>query len=406
MKGRSSSMSAKSSKIRTGDVGSGFRLVKGDMDGALFAIVIALLVIGITMMFSASYPEALLDGLPGTYYASRQAVFALIGVGAMILIGLFFDYHWLNSLATSGTAFVVSLILLILVLIPGIGIKVGFARRWIGIGGTENSIMQFQPSEIMKVAIVLFFATLIVRNADRMETFQYGIIPFMVMLGVVVVLMLCEPHVSGTIIICVLAFTMLFVGGAKPLHFAILCGIGIVCIGLAGVFLWKVKGMDYLRDRITSWLDPFNPEYMKDTTWQTCQSLIAIGSGGMFGLGLGASRQKYGYLPEAQNDFVFSILCEEFGFVGATTVILLFCLLIFRGFYIAAKAKDKFGMLVAVGLTMHIGLQALLNIAVVSNAIPNTGISLPFFSYGGTALVMQLCEMGILLNISGQAKLE
>ena len=134
--------------------------------------------------------------------------------------------------------------------------------------------------------------------------------------------------------------------------------------------------------------------------------MIAIGSGGFFGLGLGSSRQKYGYLPEAQNDFVFSILCEEFGFIGATTVILLFCLLIFRGFYIAAKAQDKFGTLVAVGLTMHIGLQALLNIAVVSNAIPNTGISLPFFSYGGTALVMQLCEMGILLNISTQAKLD
>ena len=166
------------------------------------------------------------------------------------------------------------------------------------------------------------------------------------------------------------------------------------------------KGIDYFQDRILSWQDPFNPEYMQDETWQTCQSLIAIGSGGMFGLGLGGSRQKYQYLPEAQNDFVFAILCEEFGFVGAVTVILLFCLLIFRGFYIAAKAKDKFGMLVAVGFTMHIGLQALLNIAVVSNAIPNTGISLPFFSYGGTALMMQLAEMGVLLNISRQAKLE
>ena len=171
-------------------------------------------------------------------------------------------------------------------------------------------------------------------------------------------------------------------------------------------FLIKVKGVDYINTRILSWLHPFDPEYMQNETWQTCQSLIAIGSGGMFGLGLGASRQKYQYLPEAQNDFVFAILCEEFGFVGAVTVILLFCLLIFRGFYIAAKAKDKFGMLVAVGLTVHIGLQALLNIAVVSNAIPNTGISLPFFSYGGTALLMQLAEMGVLLNISRQARLD
>ena len=219
-------------------------------------------------------------------------------------------------------------------------------------------------------------------------------------------LMVLEPHISGTIIIVVLAMTLIFVGGAKPTHFAAMAGIGAGALVILVLILMKVKGMDYFEDRILSWLDPFNPEFMQDETWQTCQSLIAIGSGGMFGLGLGGSRQKFQYLPEAQNDFVFAVLCEEFGFVGAVTVILLFCLLVFRGFYIASQAKDKFGMLVAVGLTMHIGLQALLNIAVVSNAIPNTGISLPFFSYGGTALMMQLAEMGILLNISRHAKLE
>ena len=390
------------SKTRSGKVGRGFRFVKGDMDGALFAIVIALLVIGITMMFSASYPEAVADGLSGTFYASRQLLFAGIGVVAMLIFSFFVDYHIFQKLIVSGSAFLIGIILLILVLL--IGKEVNGAQRWLVIGG-ENG-MQFQPSELMKVAIVLFFSLLIDRNSERMHKFKYGIIPFMAMLGIVDLLMVAEPHISGTIIITVLALTLLFVGGAKPAHFAILCAVAGVVLFAVVMFLIKVKGMGYFEVRILSWRDPFNEEYMKNETWQTCQSLIAIGSGGMFGLGLGASRQKYQYLPEAQNDFVFAILCEEFGFVGAATVILLFCLLIFRGFYIAAKAKDKYGMLVAIGLTMHIGLQALLNIAVVSNAIPNTGISLPFFSYGGTALVMQLCEMGILLNISRQAKLE
>ena len=390
------------SKTRSGKVGRGFRFVKGDMDGALFAIVIALLVIGITMMFSASYPEAVADGLSGTFYASRQLLFAGIGVVAMLIFSFFVDYHIFQKLIVSGSAFLIGIILLILVLF--IGKEVNGAQRWLVIGGESG--MQFQPSELMKVAIVLFFSLLIDRNSERMHKFKYGIIPFMAMLGIVDLLMVAEPHISGTIIITILALTLLFVGGAKPAHFAILCAVAGVVLFAVVMFLIKVKGMGYFEVRILSWRDPFNEEYMKNETWQTCQSLIAIGSGGMFGLGLGASRQKYQYLPEAQNDFVFAILCEEFGFVGAATVILLFCLLIFRGFYIAAKAKDKYGMLVAIGLTMHIGLQALLNIAVVSNAIPNTGISLPFFSYGGTALVMQLCEMGILLNISRQAKLE
>ena len=315
------------------------------------------------------------------------------------------DYHIYENLVISGTGFLIAFGMLIAVLIPGVGTDMGtFARRWIAIGGANG--FTFQPSELMKIMIVLFFATLIVRNKERMHTWQFVIIPFMIILGLVCGLMILEPHLSGTIIIIVLGVTLIFVGGAKPTHFAAMVGIGVAALAAVVLVLMKVKGLNYFEDRILSWLDPFNPEYMQDQTWQTCQSLIAIGSGGLFGLGLGASRQKYQYLPEAQNDFVFAILCEEFGFVGAVTVILLFCLLVFRGFYIAAKAKDQFGMLVAVGLTMHIGLQALLNIAVVSNAIPNTGISLPFFSYGGTALMMQLAEMGVLLNISRQAKLD
>lgn len=382
-------------------VGRGFRFVTGDMDGPLFAIVIALLVIGLIMMFSASYPAAIEDGHSGTFYAVKQLKFALFGVAAMVVFGTVVDYHLFQKLWISGGAFAVSLLMLVLVLFVG-ETQGTFATRWLTLPGIG---LTFQPSEVMKFSIVVFFATMIVRNANRMNTFRFGVVPFMGMLGIVCVLMLLQPHISGTIIIAVLAMTLLFVGGMKLSHFFGICIAGVAAIG--GYILMKVinNGGSYIKDRFISWWDPFNVSYMQDETWQTCQSLIAIGSGGFFGLGLGASRQKYQYLPEPQNDFVFAILCEEFGFVGAATVILLFCLLIFRGFYIAAKANDKFGMLVAVGLTMHIGLQALLNIAVVSNMIPNTGISLPFFSYGGTALVMQLIEMGILLNISRQAHL-
>ncbi|MBR4200146.1 MAG: cell division protein FtsW [Oscillospiraceae bacterium] len=392
------------SRPRVRPAGKGRRLIKNDLDGVLLGTVIALLVIGILMMFSASYPAAIEDGLSGTYYATRQLVFAGIGLVLMGILSVV-NYHIFEKLWISGTAFGISMLMLILVLIPGIGSKQGtFARRWIALDGLGG--LTFQPSEMMKISIVLFFSMLIIRNEHRMKTFWYGIVPYMLMLGAVAGLMMLEPHFSGTLIIATLALTLIFVGGARPLHFGILILIGAAGLTAVVLYLMKSKGIDYFQDRILSWLDPFNPEYMQNETWQTCQSLIAIGSGGMFGLGLGGSRQKYQYLPEAQNDFVFAILCEEFGFVGAVTVILLFCLLIFRGFYIATKAKDKFGMLVAVGFTMHIGLQALLNIAVVSNAIPNTGISLPFFSYGGTALMMQLAEMGVLLNISRQAKLE
>lgn len=399
----SAKFSRAGTKPRMRPAGKGTRIIKNDLDGVLLGVVIALLVIGILMMFSASYPAAIEDGMSGTYYATRQLAFAGAGLVLMGILSVV-PYQFFSKLWVSGSAFAASVIMLILVLIPGVGKTVNGATRWIQFGGDGG--ITFQPSEMMKIAIVLFFSMLIIRNEHRMKTFWYGIVPYMLMLGLIAGLMMKEPHLSGTLIIGVLALTLIFVGGARPTHFAILIAVGAVGLTVVVLYLMHSKGIGYFQNRILSWLDPFNEKYMQDETWQTCQSLIAIGSGGMFGLGLGASRQKYQYLPEAQNDFVFAILCEEFGFVGAFTVILLFCLLIFRGFYIAAKAKDKFGMLVAVGFTMHIGLQALLNIAVVSNAIPNTGISLPFFSYGGTALMMQLAEMGVLLNISRQAKLD
>ena len=261
--------------------------------------------------------------------------------------------------------------------------------------------LTFQPSEIMKFAVVVFFSMLISKNYNHMQDFKRGVLPYFLMLGVIAGLMMMQPHLSGTILILLIGLTLVFVGGAKLTH---LGGAGLAgCALLIAAILLK---KNYFMTRITTWLDPFNEATSAGDTWQTCQSLIAIGSGGLFGLGFCESRQKYLYLPETKNDFVFAIVCEELGYVGAVVVILLFALLVFRGLYIASKARDKLGTLLVLGLTMHIGLQAFLNIAVVSNLIPNTGISLPFFSYGGTALIMQLAEMGIILNVSRQANIE
>lgn len=370
----------------------------GNLDISFLCIVIVLLVIGIVMMFSAGYAIAVSKGHTGTYYVSRQIIFAIIGLFVMFVLS-YWDYHFFAKRWVAFSIFGVALVLLALVLTPlGYGTDAGI-KRWLGFGS-----FSFQPSEIMKFGIIVLFSYLISNNYDKMKKFKTGIVPYLLILIVVSGLMMLEPHLSGTLLICFIGVVIIFVGGARFVHMLALGGIGLV--GLAGVILYKsvVEGFDYFQERIQGWQDPFSDA--ADKTWQTCQSLIAIGSGGVFGLGLGESRQKYLYLPESQNDFVFAIVCEELGFVGAVTVILLFALFVFRGMLIASNAKDKFGMLMCVGLTIQVGIQAFLNIAVASNFMPNTGISLPFFSYGGTSLIMLLAQMGIILNISRQANME
>lgn len=362
----------------------------GEVDIAFFLIVIALLVIGIIMMFSASYAWAIAKGEAGTFYAENQIKNAILGLIVMCLLCMV-DYHFLQKPLIAICAYIIPIILLVLVFVPGVGYTEKGATRWIVVGG-----FNFQPSELMKIGIVIFFAYVIDKNYDNMRSFRKGMLPLLLAMGVVAILLIKEPHLSATVIVAVLCIILVFVGGADLKQF-LMIGLVAVAVG-ALVFFLMMDSYDYVGKRIQSWRDPFSDSL--GDTWQTCQSLIAIGSGGFFGLGLGESRQKYLYLPETQNDFVFSIVCEELGFVGALTVVLLFALLVIRGFHIASHARDKFGMLVAIGLTTHIGLQAFLNIAVVSNLIPNTGISLPFFSYGGTALILQLAEMGIVLNIS------
>ena len=355
-------------------------------------VVLFLLCMGIVMMFSASYAIAINEGKAGYYYALRQVIFAGIGLFMMVVFSVI-DYHIFYKNGIAVILFAASVILLGLVPFIGTDLDTG-NTRWINLGFTT-----FQPSELTKFAVVILFAYLIDRNYDKMKRFTTGTLPFFVLLGLIVILLMLEPHLSCSLLIVLLGVTMIYIGGARWWHILLVGVVGAALLAGLVVYLVKVRHITYFETRINCWLHPFDQEYLKDT-WQTRQSLIAIGSGGVFGLGLGESRQKYIYLPEAENDFVFAIVCEEPGLIGAITVIVLFVLLVILGFHIANHCKDRFGMLVAVGFTLQIALQALLNIAVVSNLVPNTGISLPFFSYGGTALIMQLAEMGIVLNIS------
>ena len=380
---------------------------RGRFDMPLFTVVLILIVMGIVMMSSASYAYALKEEGNSFAYAERQLVAAVVGFIFMILLSRV-DYHiWTipfkylprkkrekakngNGLNPAMLFFVVSCGLMIAVML--FGDSVNDAKRWITVFG-----IQFQPSELLKVACIILMAYMLQKNYERRNSLWYGFLKYWFIIVPAALLCFAQRHVSAMLIIMAIIFLMMYVGGCNSKGLvAIVALVILACLVLLYVVKW-----DYLTDRITSWLDPFSD--MGDTTYQTSQSLITIGSGGWFGLGLGNSRQKYYYLPESQNDFVFSIICEELGFFGGMTVILLFVLFEIRGFFIAGRAKDKFGSLVALGITVQIGLQAILNIAVACNAIPNTGISLPFFSYGRSALLTQMAEVGILLSISKQA---
>lgn len=368
------------------------------LDMPMLFIILVLMSVGLVMMFSASYAYAYYnaEGNNSYHYLIRQGTFALFGTALMLIISTV-DYHQLHKF--NPLIFLSSTALLLMVLIfkgTAIAPVKGGANRWIKIG------VEFQPSEIAKFAIILMFAHLIALYGEKMSTFRYGFLPFMGFLGVVAGLIILEKHVSATLIICMIGFLMMFIGGTKLRYFVAVGALGGTA--LAAVLLLSDK-FAYALNRIYGWLDPFNPPEGVDT-WQTVQSLYAIGSGQLFGVGIGQSRQKYLYLPEPQNDFVFAIVCEELGFIGALIVIILFALFIWRGVYISLHARDRFGMMLGLGITFQFGLQAILNICVVTNTIPNTGISLPFFSYGGTALVMLLAEMGVLLSVSRHSNIE
>ncbi len=370
---------------------------KGDgLDLTFFLLVIGILIIGLVMMFSASYPYAYNKFGDSYYYIKRQLIFAVLGVAIMFALS-YFDYHHLHKFAAPALA-VAWLLMIAVLIMPSSGGE-DEPKRWLELG-----LFRIQASEICKFALILFFANWGSIYYAKMKSFKFGVLPGIVVLGVTGLLLYLEPHYSGIVICTLIVAVMLFLSGVPIKFFAIAGG---AAAGLVAIM--AVTGMlTYAMSRLDGWgqaLEYTTPD-MWQTTWQTRNSLYAIGSGGIWGLGLGQSRQKYMFLPEPQNDFVFAIVCEELGFIGAAIILILFALLVWRGIDICRRAKDKFGTLLGVGLMAQIGLQVVLNILVITDFLPNTGISLPFFSYGGSSLIMLLAQMGIVMNISRSSVIE
>lgn len=353
----------------------------GVLDLPYLLLTLLLVGVGLIVLFSASYARAYyLTGNSASYFIS-QSVFAVAGIG--VLLGMSrVPYAWFEK--TSGMIYAVTVLLLLAVLL--FGTNVNGATRWINFGFT-----QFQPSEIAKFSLIVSLSHLMTKRQKDIKSLRTFFLCGM-LLAVIVALLVFEPHFSAIIIIAALCFCMMAVGGINQKYL-----VTVAVIGAAGLLFLLLSG-GYTSDRITAWQNPEADPL--DTGLQILQSEYAIGSGGLLGLGFGKSRQKYLYLPEEHNDYIFAILCEELGFLGAMAVLLLFALLIIRGFWIALHARDRFSMLLGTGLTTLLAIQVVLNVAVVTNLLPSTGISLPFFSSGGTALIMQLAECGIVLNIS------
>ena len=360
------------------------------LDFGMLTIIIVLLCIGLVMVSSASSYLALTSYNDSNYYLIKQLQFAILGVIAMLIISKI-DYRVYKKF--SYLFFIISLILLAAVLIPNVGVKVNGATRWLGFGET----FRFQPSEIVKISLVFAISTYIATNYKKTNSIKGYIIPFL-MLVVVVIIMFLQNHMSGTLVMMVAALSIIFASGIK-IKLRYIIPLIIIAVVALGIF---ILAEPFRINRILSFANP--EQDIKDGNWQAAQSLYAIGSGGLFGRGLGQSREKYSWLPEAQNDFIFSVLCEELGLVGAVIVLGMFIFFIYRGYKIALTCKDMYGSLIATGITSVFAIQILVNIAVVTCTMPVTGMPLPFFSYGGTALCINLCAMGILLSISRNCK--
>lgn len=365
---------------------------RGNIDRPLLVILIILLCFGSVMVFSASYSSALSEKGNSYYYILRHLGF--IAFGSVIMMGEIVvfknGYQWIRKI----TPFIYLAGLAMLAFVLVYGVALGVARRWIYIGS-----FSIQPSEIMKFALILTLAAYYAKYQTRILSpkFLYSslwgdLYPFL-LVAVPCGLIALENHLSGTIIVFVIGMTVIFAAGSRKIWFLVAAVLAIA------LFIVAVTCIPYVQKRFDAFLHPENYDSNKET-WQTDQGLIAVGSGGWLGVGLGNSRQKHQFVSQPQNDFIFAIVCEELGFVGALCVILLFILFIIRGFTIALRAPDTFSTLTAIGITTQLGLQAILNMMVVTDIIPNTGISLPFFSYGGSSLLIQMAEAGMLLSIS------
>ena len=356
-------------------------------------IILVLLTIGTIMMFSASYAFAYYTQGDSYYFLWRQLIFVVLGVIVMGIMS-FFNYNKLHKIAPLVLGFAYLALLIVLVLPSDGGVK-----RWIPLG-----LFNLQPSEIAKFAIILFFAHWCSKYYNKMQFARYSVLPGVAVFGTTAILLFLEPHYSGIVIIAILTVVMLYIGGMKTKYLF----IGFAILSAIVLLLAVTGGLSYAMSRMDGWGQAliYTDEDMWQRTWQTRNSLYAIGSGGLWGLGLGQSRQKYLYLPEPQNDFIFAIVVEELGLIGAIMILLIFALLVWRGITLSLRAKDKFGKLLGIGLTSQIGIQVVLNILVITDWLPNTGISLPFFSYGGSSLIMLLAQMGIVLSISRTANIE
>lgn len=371
-------MSAKAKKTTT-------KFINQPFDFLICIVVFILLALGIVMVLSASAPSALAEGESSYLYAGKQLFFAILGLIAMFIISkidyrLYKKFYW--------PIYFLSCAILLLVLIPKIGVEAGGAKRWVAFPG----LGQFQPSEFTKIGLIIFYAGYLADHKNEMKDLWKGFVrPLCFLLPPIAILYLVQNHLSASLIVAMITCVMMIVAGTRLLHFAVAGAVGGA--GIGAYLLYKINsggGEDSFRiNRIISFMNPWADA--TDTGWQVVQSLYAIGSGGLFGTGLGGSKQKYLYISEPQNDFIFSIIAEELGFVGCVTIIILFAIFIWRGILIAMKAPDIFGGLLATGITSLIAIQVIMNIAVVTSSMPNTGISLPFFSYGGTALLILLC---------------
>ncbi len=357
-------------------------------DFVILFTVMTLLAIGIVMVFSASAIIALENRADVYFHLRRQVFWALLGLGGMLFLSNY-DYwklkRWVNALL------VVNLLLLLAVFIPGVGVEINGARRWIMVGGFTG-----QPSDLTKVAMVLFTAAYLSRRDVNVQKFMQGAFPVLAVMGVFFALIMAQPDLGTAIAIAGATMIIVFVAGMPYRQILAIAMCGLPLLGyLMASKPYRLRRLLSFRD---PWADPLN------TGYHIIQSLYALGPGGLFGVGLGRSRQKFFYLPEPHSDFIFAILGEELGFIGTASVLSLFFLLIWRGFKTALMAPDNFGMLLAAGITGMIGLQALINIGVVTGSIPVTGINLPLISAGGSSLFFTLCSVGVLLNISKYAR--
>jgi len=366
-------------------------MARRSFDYTLLILAMILVLFGIVMVFSASFYSAensASTNHDGYYYFWKQVSGAAIGLVAMIA-AMFFDYN--KFLKLRFIILGIAIVLMLLVFVPGIGISVNGSRRWVNL-----YFLDLQSVEVLKFAIIVFMAAGISINQEKMRQFRYGMLPYLILLMIAAVLLYFQPNFSAVVTLALLMFVMMLVGGANLLHFGILGGIGIA----GGAVAMVASG--YRMNRILAYMDPW--AYSSDLSYQLIQSLYSIGSGGLFGLGLGNSRQKFLYLPYSESDCIFAIVVEELGYIGGLLVLAAFGLLIWRGVRIALRAPNTFGMMLATGITALIAIQVSINIGVVTGLVPPTGVVLPFISYGRTSLIMFMGSIGVLLNISRQTR--